>query len=172
MTMRNDPEGQLLWRRVTLTARPLKGRVPPPPEPPARCPDPPPDTGREPRKPPVHHGGNGLDGRTADRLRRGRLPIEGRLDLHGRTQAEAHRLLTRFIAESHRAGRRCVLVITGKGFNPDARGPEAAIGVLRRQLPRWLAEAPNKSLVLAAAQAQPRHGGGGAFYIYLRKPQP
>lgn len=171
--MRNDPEGQILWRKVALTARPLKGRIPPPPpDTPVRQPEAPPVTAQDRRGPPVRRGGNGIDGRTEDRLRRGRLPIEGRLDLHGCTQAEAHRRLTGFVAESHRAGRRCVLVITGKGFNPEARGPEAAVGVLKRQLPRWIAAEPNGSRVLAMAQAQPRHGGGGAFYLYLRRRRP
>lgn len=104
----------------------------------------------------------GLDRRSAERLRGGALRIEARLDLHGMTQAEAHRALDAFLARAEDAGRRCVLVITGKG------GPERA-GVLRAAVPRWLNEAPNRARLLAYAPAQPKHGGAGALYLLLRR---
>ncbi|HSR55326.1 MAG TPA: Smr/MutS family protein [Alphaproteobacteria bacterium] len=106
----------------------------------------------------------GLDKRTAQRLRRGQIRIEGRIDLHGMTQAEAHANLSRFITSSAAKGRRCVLVITGKGL----RGA-AGTGVLRAQLPLWLNDAALRPLILSFAPAQPKDGGGGAFYVYLRK---
>jgi DNA-nicking Smr family endonuclease len=105
----------------------------------------------------------GIDRATAERLKRGRHPIEGRLDLHGRTQAEAHRDLIDFVEASYQSGRRCVLVITGRGLGPD--GP----GVLKCAVPRWLAEASVRRRVLAVASAQPRHGGAGALYLLLRR---
>ncbi len=112
--------------------------------------------------PPVQPGRpGGLDKRSAQRLRRGQTEIEARLDLHGLTQTEAHRALNAFVAGQQAAGRRCVLVITGKG--------ERGEGILRQALPRWLAEAPNAGRILAIEQAQPRHGGDGAFYVLLRK---
>jgi DNA-nicking Smr family endonuclease len=119
---------------------------------------------RTPEEPPLSPGAApGLDKRTAQRLRRGRLPIEGRIDLHGMTQAEAQANLVRFITAQAAKGRRCVLVITGKGL----RG--AGVGVLRAELPRWLNEPALRPLVLSFTPAQPRDGGGGAFYVYLRK---
>ncbi len=105
----------------------------------------------------------GIDRANAERLKRGRHAIEARLDLHGMTQAEAHRELAEFVEASHRAGRRCVLVITGRGLGPD--GP----GVLKRAVPRWLAEAGMRRRILAIAAAQPRHGGAGALYLMLRR---
>lgn len=105
----------------------------------------------------------GIDRANAERLKRGRHPIEARLDLHGHTLAEAHRELAGFIEFSHREGRRCVLVITGRGLGPD--GP----GVLKSAVPRWLAEAALRRRVLAVAAAQPRHGGAGALYLLLRR---
>jgi DNA-nicking Smr family endonuclease len=108
----------------------------------------------------------GLDRRTARRLRRGELPIEDWLDLHGRTQEEAHAALGRFLAAAEAAGRRCVLVITGKG----ARGEGG--GVLRRMVPRWLNEPANRARVVALAPARPRDGGEGALYLLLRRRQP
>lgn len=106
----------------------------------------------------------GLDKRTAQRLKRGRLPVDGRIDLHGMTQDQAHRALGDFLATSQSLGRRCVLVITGKGLNP-----ETGAGVLKTAVPRWFNEMPNRGRVLSFAEAQPQDGGGGALYVYLRR---
>lgn len=108
----------------------------------------------------------GVDRRTADRLRRGQLPIAGRLDLHGMTQEEARRALDRFLARAYDQGLRCVLVITGKGYRS---GAHAGAGVLRAAVPRWLNEAPNRPRLLAMAAAAPRDGGSGALYVLLRR---
>jgi DNA-nicking Smr family endonuclease len=104
----------------------------------------------------------GLDRRSAEKLRRGELRLEARLDLHGMTQDEAHRALAGFLVRAQEAGKRCVLVITGKG------GGERG-GVLRAAVPRWLGEAPHRGRVLATAPAQPRDGGAGALYVLLRR---
>ena len=63
-----------------------------------------------------------MDKRLAERLRRGQLPIEGKLDLHGLTQEEAHDQLGGFIAISQKQGRRCILVVTGKGLWREGAG--------------------------------------------------
>ena len=104
----------------------------------------------------------GVDRRTAERLRRGRLPIEAKLDLHGMTRADAHTALAGFVQRCAGRGNRCVLVITGKG------GPSGE-GVLRNDLPRWLNEPPVRACVVACTPARQRHGGGGAFYLLLRR---
>jgi DNA-nicking Smr family endonuclease len=106
----------------------------------------------------------GLDKRNATRLRRGKLPIEGRIDLHGMTQARAHSVLLGFVARAYELGQRCVLVITGKGTRPDGE-----VGVLRSAVPRWLNEAPLRDRVLAVTHAIPPDGGEGAFYVLLRR---
>ncbi len=108
----------------------------------------------------------GLDKRRAQRLRRGRLPIEARLDLHGMTRAEAHGRLVSFIVESRDRGRRCVLVITGTGRRRDEAG------VLRAAVPRWLNLPPCRERILAFATAQPNDGGDGALYVLLKKAGP
>ncbi|MGH6989108.1 MAG: Smr/MutS family protein [Stellaceae bacterium] len=90
------------------------------------------------------------------------MPIEARLDLHGLTQAEAHRALAGFVAQSHGAGKRVVLIVTGKGSRDGT-------GVLKAAVPRWLDEPGLRDRVLAAAPAQPRDGGGGALYLLLRR---
>lgn len=106
----------------------------------------------------------GLDKRTAQRLRRGQLAVEAKLDLHGLTQDQAHRALADFLVSAQGAGKRCVLVVTGKGLTP--RGDS---GVLRAMLPRWLNTPPLRERVLALQAAQPRHGGTGAFYVLLKR---
>ncbi len=142
-------------------ARPGKAAVPPRPASGA--------TARKPAVPDLESGrAAGIDRRNLERLRRGKLPIEATIDLHGDTQAVAHRRLGGFLTRSQAAGRRCVLVITGKGrLGRGQEGQEP--GVIRASLPRWLNEAPNRERVLAFAQAQPAHGGAGAFYVLLKR---
>lgn len=115
--------------------------------------------------PPKAPPGAGLDRKSAERLRRGKYPIEGTLDLHGLTVERAHRRLDSFIAQSRAAGKRAVLVITGKG----RAGGE---GILRRQVPFWLSEGENSQRVLAVRTAQPSDGGEGALYVLLRRDRP
>ena len=105
----------------------------------------------------------GLDRRTARRLKRGRFPVEARLDLHGKTQDQAHDALRRFIREGRMARRRCVLVITGKGSVASGEG-----GVLRRMAPRWLNEPGLRRHIVAITTAPESSGGTGALYILLK----
>lgn len=104
-----------------------------------------------------------IDRQTRRKLARGMLPIDARLDLHGMTQEEAHRVLARFILSSADAGRRVVLVITGKGA-ADGTGR----GVLRRNVPHWLASRELARLVVGFGPAHASHGGDGALYVRLR----
>jgi DNA-nicking Smr family endonuclease len=158
--MRRDRE---LWRRAMRDVAPLPGRVSSP-EPPS-LPPPARDRPAPQRKlplPPLDRFA-GLDRANAERLKRGRHPIEARLDLHGMAQQEAHQALARFVPGMRAAGRRCVLVITGRGMSP--AGP----GILKQSVPRWLAEPDLRRHILAIAPAQPRDGGAGALYLLLRR---
>ncbi len=109
-----------------------------------------------------------LELETLKKLSRGSADTEGRIDLHGMRQAEAHVQLKNFLHHHHAVGHRVVLVITGKGasgdlaFRPDERG------VLRRMAPHWLAAPDLRSIVLGFTVASRRHGGDGAFYVRLR----
>lgn len=103
----------------------------------------------------------GIDRATAERLRRGRYPIEATLDLHGMTQEEAHRALSGFVAGSRARGHRGVIVVTGHGRTTG--------GVLKAAVPRWLDEPPLRRHVLLIAPARPQHGGHGALYVLLRR---
>ncbi len=116
----------------------------------------------------------GLDRRTARSLRRGERDPDARLDLHGMTADRAHSALTRFILDARTRGHRCVLVITGKGRRytaPSESGfsMEHSEGVLRRDVPRWLNQPPLAGATVGIYQAHRKHGGDGAFYVYLRK---
>jgi DNA-nicking Smr family endonuclease len=106
----------------------------------------------------------GTDRRTADRLRRGRVAIDMRLDLHGLTLEIAHHRLLAFLVAAQASDARCVLVITGKGTRSDG-----GIGRLRAAVPRWLNESMFRPLVLSVTHARPKDGGAGALYILLRK---
>jgi DNA-nicking Smr family endonuclease len=168
-------EDAALWQRATRHVAPLPGRGLP--DDPAPSPDrrhpagPPRNAGESPAVPtkraPVAPAPSpldalaGVDRATAERLKRGRRAIEARLDLHGMTQAEAHRALAGFVVGSRTAGRRCVLVITGHG--------RSSGGVLKHAVPRWLNEPDLRRHLLAIAPARPQHGGHGALYLLLRK---
>jgi DNA-nicking Smr family endonuclease len=105
----------------------------------------------------------GIDKRQGERFRRGQLPIEGKIDLHGRTQNEAHDALLHFIERAYKAGKRNLLVITGKGMT------QSKSGILKAIVPRWLNEPVFRRLVLAISQARPEHGGEGALYVLLKR---
>ncbi len=162
------PEELALWRAAMRDTTPFDGQLPA-----ADAPAPPPPTAgvapatappepkvlRPPRSDSRHPAG--LDRRSWQRLRRGRLPIEGRLDLHGMTQEEAWQALLAFIDRMQAKGARCVLVITGRGIRTG--------GTLRRATPRWLESPPLRERVLGFATARIEHGGEGALYVLLRR---
>ncbi|MEQ9334080.1 Smr/MutS family protein [Thalassobaculum sp.] len=148
-----------------------RGRIPADPPPPAPAPPPPvvpAALGEH-----AHGAAPGLDRRTQLRLKRGQIPIEARIDLHGMSRERAHAGLNAFLARQAALGRRCVLVITGKGRSdwqrPDWGSEERETGVIRRALPGWLRDHPNQERVLAFAAAQPQDGGTGAWYVLLRR---
>lgn len=111
-----------------------------------------------------------MDRKNFTRMKRGKLKPEGRIDLHGMTLSQAHPALTGFILQSQAMGRRLVLVITGKGKRGEDDGPiPRQKGVLRHQVPQWLKMPPLAQSVLQVSEAHLRHGGGGAYYVYLRR---
>ncbi|MCG6113564.1 MAG: Smr/MutS family protein [Mesorhizobium sp.] len=166
-------EDRILWGRVAGSVTPLPGRSLPkmsadfPPEedapeqvpkrkiaatPPAKTP--------QPAGPPSPAA---LDRVTRRKIAKGRVPIEGKVDLHGLTQREAHGLLLSFLSQARAAGRRHVLVVTGKG---SSMGSE---GILRRAVPQWFATAAFRGLVSGYEDASRGHGGSGALYVRLRR---
>jgi DNA-nicking Smr family endonuclease len=103
-----------------------------------------------------------IDRRARQKLVRGRDPIDARIDLHGLTQTQAHAALTRFLRKAQADDAKYVLVVTGKGRDPER-------GVLRRQVPLWLEQPEFRSLVVGFDTAHVGHGGEGALYVRVRR---
>ena len=119
---------------------------------------------------PVKRAEAGLDRRTADRLRKGARKPDARIDLHGMRAERAHRACLLFLSDCLNRGHRMVLVITGKGRErPDDGFMATGRGVLRESLPGWLRASPLGHSIIGIYQAHPRHGGEGAFYVYLKR---
>ncbi|MGY6709949.1 MAG: Smr/MutS family protein [Rhizobiaceae bacterium] len=166
-------EDRILWGRVTGSVTPLPGRERPamPAEFPAgedaaeKAPRRKAVASPPPKAPasagPVSPGA--LDRVTRRKLAKGRVPIEGKVDLHGLTQREAHGLLLSFLSQARAAGRRHVLVVTGKGSSMGSDG------ILRRAVPQWFATAAFRGLVSGFEDASRGHGGSGALYVRLRR---
>lgn len=111
-----------------------------------------------------------MDKKAHTRMKRGKLLPEARIDLHGMTLARAHPVLTGFILRAQVEGKRLVLVITGKGRHADDGGPiPVRHGILRHAVPDWLLRPPLSQAVLQITPAHQRHGGIGAYYVYLRR---
>jgi DNA-nicking Smr family endonuclease len=112
----------------------------------------------------IEGGAPGVDQRLMRSLRRGDFPPQGQLDLHGMTQAEAKEAVDRFLSESRRAGKRCVLIVHGRGLHSQDQIP-----VLKERLGVWLSQKRIGQMVLAFATARPQDGGAGAVYVLLRR---
>ena len=172
-----SPDDLALWQHVTRNINPYHGarsvRHAAPEQPPETPPAPPSEPRRTaPPKPPqplTVGAAADMDRRTAKRLKRGELPIDGRLDLHGLTLDQAHAAVGGFLRKAQGHGARCVVVITGKGERPYHRDQESSSGKIRREMPHWLNQPALRPLVLAITEARNRDGGTGAFYVLLRR---
>jgi DNA-nicking Smr family endonuclease len=109
-----------------------------------------------------------LDPRGKKRIARGRDAIDARIDLHGMTQSEAHAALIAFIRRAQSRDARLVLVVTGKGSGIAHHGGRER-GVLRRQVPLWLALPEFRPFIVGFDAAHIAHGGEGALYVRLRR---
>jgi len=181
---RLNEDERTLWTVVTKTITPLKKRVavddepaatarPSPPAPvktrskpvilPSYTPTPPP--------PPAAPALAPLGRKLKKRVARGAHGIDGRLDLHGLTQAEAHHALLRFLRDGQERGARIVLVITGKGDRSSDRSGDGSgeRGVLKRQVPMWLRLPEFRSYIVGFEDAAHGHGGAGALYVRLKR---
>ncbi|WP_309668452.1 Smr/MutS family protein [Tabrizicola sp.] len=188
------PDEEELWRAVARTARPLHSHpmfvksveaaaqfTPDPPKAPAkprlphfRLGEKAQTAARHDLAPALQTGLNDaplqMDARTHGKMTRGKLLPEARIDLHGLTLAEAHPELIRFVLNAQSAGLRLVLVITGKGKRGVDTGPiPQRMGALKHQVPQWLRLPPLGPAVLQVTEAHLKHGGSGAYYVYLRR---
>ena len=188
-----SPEDEALWAQITARTRPLERPVPtlpnvlrtPKTKPvPTAVPAPLPAFRIGERSAGPKHGDDlarpiaqalgeapvAMDRKAHRRMTKGKLTPEARIDLHGLTLADAEPRLNRFILDAQARGLRLVLVITGKGRVRDDDGPiPTRPGALRHHVPRWLHGAVLRSAVLQVTPAHRRHGGEGAYYVYLRR---
>ncbi len=177
---RLTPADRALWRRVAATVRPLAGVLAPDPQPLAAAPPPaavpaakpaPGAVARERPKaptiyvPPPHPEDATLDGVWDRRMRGGRVRPDMVIDLHGHSVEAAHAIVEHRLRDAAAMGLRLILIVTGKG----SRGPADRRGVIRESLADWLQLSRLRSLIAAMRPAHPRHGGGGAFYVVLRR---
>lgn len=184
-------EERVLWEHAARDLKPLKGKKPrvhgahEADAPSQRAPEQEKKTPAQrasarpqaPPKPAAPPPLTALDRRKARHIGSGRIEVEARIDLHGMRQSEAHAALRRFLIEAHAKDRRWVLVITGKGSPQRTGSPredagyggEVERGVLRRNVPRWLAEPELRAIVVGFTAAAVRHGGDGALYVQLRR---
>ncbi|MCC5958279.1 MAG: Smr/MutS family protein [Rhodobacteraceae bacterium] len=199
---RLHPDDLELWGRVAKSARPLKSDLAKAFEMPDVAQQvftPAPE--KKPKKAPRHQGGTilrptppgaavmhdiapplsdalagaavSMDKRKFQRMTKGKLQPEARIDLHGMTLAQAHAALNGFILRAQSQGLRLVLVITGKGKTVADDGPiPRRRGALKHDVPQWLRMAPLAGAVQELREAHLRHGGSGAYYVYLRKARP
>ena len=107
-----------------------------------------------------------MDGSLAKRFKRENFKIEATLDLHGITEKEAFEKVCDFIKMAYNSGKRCVLIVTGKGLDEELFSTR---GVLRKSVPNWLSGSEISSLILAFKNPSEALGGAGALYILLRK---
>lgn len=184
-------EERELWDHVTRSVGPLKRRrrkkpepakvdaAPPAEEPiPATLPlaekrvrkaivvkpEPPPSPAPQPPLAPI-------DRHERRQVVRGTRGFDGRIDLHGMRQAEAHSALRSFLFHAQSRGDKLVLVITGKGRAEPHFSFEDERGVLRRVVPQWLRMPDLRPFVVGFEEAHASHGGGGALYVRLRRPR-
>jgi DNA-nicking Smr family endonuclease len=174
-------EEQALWQAVTRTVAPLKHRrrkpesatAPKPAVKARRAASPAAGSVRAresvkpkepPKEPPQKPALVPLDRRAKQKLARGTRSVDARLDLHGRSQSQAHAALLHFLRQARSDGAKTVLVITGKGGGLDSER-----GVLKRQVPLWLALPEFRDLVIGFGAAAISHGGEGALYVRIRR---
>lgn len=169
------PDERRVWEFVTKSVTPLRPRhapnepveVPKAPVRPAVTAVPEPPSHRPVHLAPLQLGRTvDIDAATARKFKRGQMPCDAKLDLHGLTLAQAHGALTHFIRVQSERGARSVLVITGKGSRA---GDDKPRGRIKAELMHWLNAAPLRAYVLAVTEAGPRQGGTGATYVLLKR---
>ncbi len=163
------PDDAMVWRRVAKTVRPAPDKVVPEGRddlvaamtPTARLHKSMISAPLTPPKPYMPPSSKTLDRAMDRKTRRGKIVVDMKLDLHDMTQDEALGALVSGLHRARARHARCILVVTGKGSITHG-------GVLRRRLPEWLARADIRPMISRYAQSHIRHGGAGAYYVYLK----
>ncbi len=171
MARRLTAHENAMWARVAATVRPIGGKArveaPLPSLPPTPTPSAPREIARLPESPPLRRPtlpvtAATLDGGWDQRLRRGQIRPDRVIDLHGYTLADAHAVLAMALDDAAVDGARVILVITGKGRHDRPSR-------IKAELADWLESGTFRHRIAALRPAHPRHGGGGAYYLILRR---
>jgi len=115
------------------------------------------------------------DSNWGKKLKQGKMPIEGKIDLHGMTCVQAHDKLYGFLERAQRNGKRVILIVTGKGGPKRGYADyrfedfESSLGVLRREVPMWLSGGAMRQMIVSFQDANSRDGGSGALYVVLKR---
>lgn len=171
---RLSDDERALWKGFARSVTPLRRdagkELDIPPDQPARCQTPQPPQSVRQHRPPSKQPATLMqfDRRLRQRVARGGTAIDARIDLHGMTQNQAHAALLRFLAQAQTQDAKFALVVTGKGTGR-APGSASERGVLRRQVPLWLALPEFRRFIVGFDQAHVSHGGEGALYLRLRR---
>ena len=111
----------------------------------------------------------GIDKNTLHKFKREELHIEAILDLHGKNEDEAFAAVDNFIPQCYNSGKRCIIIVTGKGYNHENEDIFAPKGVLKQLVPQWLDIPRLRAMILIYKHTSERHGGSGALYILLKR---
>ena len=156
------PEEKTVWKRVAKTVAPRRAEKGPKSAKPLPTTEDfanmlrlPPEIAPAPKGLP-----QSLDRNQDKKTRRGRVVIDVKIDLHDMTQAQAKPALLKAIIRASNRNHKCVLVITGKGIRGE--------GVLRRNFIGWIGSPEVRPLIATYAQAHIKHGGSGAWYVFLK----
>lgn len=179
---RLTPDEQTIWGKVAQSVRPLPGRsfiVPddPRPQTPIKHTTKPPRAGVSGATPVApapkaqRRPADYLDGGWERRIASGTLRPDAMIDLHGYSLDAAHRHLESALHSAVMRGARVLLVVTGKARTGAIVPGERPRGVIRAEIGHWLATSAHADGIASVRNAHPRHGGGGALYVILRRPR-
>ena len=110
-------------------------------------------------------------------LKKGRVSIDRRVDLHGYTLSAAEKKFKTEVIKNYNKNKRCLLIITGKGVHTNKNNnegfentsPKLFYGKIKNNIISWIKESDIKNYILTYQDAGLEHGGDGALFIYLRK---
>ena len=111
----------------------------------------------------------GIDKATLKKFKQEEFKIEAVLDLHGYREDDAYERVADFIAKCYGEGKRCVIIVTGKGGLHQQEDFDAPRGVLKKQVPQWLNTPQIRAMILVFKNPSERLGGEGVLYILLKR---
>ncbi|MDC0520381.1 Smr/MutS family protein [Candidatus Pelagibacter sp.] len=95
------------------------------------------------------------------------------IDLHGYSLEEANKLIEDFIIKSYQEKINKLIVVTGKGIHSqNEKDPYVSknLSILKYSVPEFISNNKNlMRIIYEMKDAKIEDGGGGAFYIFLKK---